>query len=72
MDEDILVQEYYVYVPFHAASNIRITSIDQSIFIGKVKRKAEGYFLKNNEYVSLNNSCLEHFLFATSVAIAKL
>lgn len=69
MDEDLLVQEYYVSVPFHAASNVRITSIDQSIFIGKVIRKAEGYFLKKNEYVSLNNSCLEHFLFAISMAM---
>ena len=56
-------------MPFHAASSICITSIDQSIYIGKVIRKAKGYFLKNNEYVSLNNSSLEHFLFATSMAI---
>ena len=69
MDEDLLVQEYYVSVPFHAPSNVRITTIDQSIYIGKVIRKADGYFLKKNEYVSLNNSCLERFLFAISMAM---
>ena len=72
MDEDILIQEFYVSVPFHAASNVRITTIDQNIYIGKVIRKAQGYFLKKNEFVSLvslNNSSLEHFLFAISMAM---
>lgn len=69
MDEDLLVQEYYVSVPFHALSNVRITSINTSIYIGKVIRKAQGYFLKKNEFVSLNNSSLEHFLFAISMAM---
>ena len=69
MDEDILVEEFYVSVPFHAHSNLRITTIDQNIYIGKVIRKAEGYFLKKDEFLSLNSSCLERFLFATSMAI---
>lgn len=68
MEEDILIKEFYVSVPFHAAANVRITTIDQCIHIGKVTRKAEGYFLKKPTVV-LNHSTLEHFLFAISMAM---
>lgn len=67
MEEDIQIKEYYVSVPFHKAPNVRITTIDQCIYIGKVVRKIDGYFLKKNCLV-LTPSCLEHLLFGISMA----